>query len=688
MRGWQGVLLVAALIWGCSSVPHNYQWIVSYRTPPRAAALLPRDEFAELDDGDSPSSKGSPTDTALAPFIEHARAYYLQALRFIEQGDTARAAAAFERALSILHSLTSSPKLARSEEFSELAQSVLEDYETYIRGADLVDPTSGFFRVREQLLQIIEEVETQRRVAPLPEPGQSPPVAGLLPPTTIPLTRNEWVDRALEFLTKDRGRRFMQRWLERSGRFFPMIRRILAEERMPDELAYLTMIESGLNPFAVSWAGAVGLWQFMRSTAELYGLRVTPWIDERRDPEKSTRAAAQHLRDLYTEFGDWHLALAAYNCGAQAVRRALLQAQRAYADSTSPPPRLTFWDIREYLPRETRNYVPLYIATTLIALNPHTYGFEGLTYEPEYIYDLYELTEPMNLSALARCLNITADSLRQLNPELLTTSTPPDMVPYRLKVPPGTQELLARCLPVLSPAEKQPWIVHVVRRKESLASIAARYRVSVEDIRRMNRIRRLRPGMRLRIPVAALPSASDTLPTPPALQASAASPRPSTVRFHTVRRGQTLAAIADLYGVTIAQLKAWNGLRSDRIHPGQRLRIYTSAPAYVLHRVRRGETAHLIAQRYGVTVEDLRRWNPRCFRRGHLLAGVTLRIYKPAAPQRTAEIRSTGRTYTVQLGDTLFSIARRFGVSVEELRRQNGLAGDTIWVGQQLRIPE
>jgi len=697
MRGWHGGILAAvALLWGCSSIAPT-RWLVSYHSPSpmRAAPVLLRDEFTELDDPDTVSAGISTADSALAPFLEHARAYYLQALQFIEQGDTARAAAAFERAVSILHSLSATPKLSRSVEFSELVQSVLEDYETYIRSAELVDPNSGFFLIREQLLRLVEEVEAQRRVAPLPELSSSEPVAGLLPATTIPLPRNEWVERALEFLTKDRGRRFMQRWLERSGRFFPLIRRILAEEKMPEELAYLTMIESGLNPFAVSWAGAVGLWQFIRSTGELYGLRVTPWVDERRDPEKSTRAALQHLRDLYTEFGDWHLALAAYNCGAQAVRRALLQASRSHSDSLPSPSQLSFWDIREYLPRETRNYVPLYIATTLIALNPRAYGFEGLTYEPEYVYDTYELNEPMNLSALARCLAISPDSLRQLNPELLTMSTPPDMLPYRLKIPLGTRGLLAQCLLTLSPKEKQPWIVHTVRRRESLASIAARYGVSVEEIRRINRVgKRLRPGMRLRIPVVPSPSAApETLPAPPtqavADSAPRVSPQYSRIRVHVVRRGQTLSEIAALYGVTVAQLKAWNGLRSERIRAGQKLRIYLSTPVAVLHRVRRGETAHAIAQRYGVSVEDLRRWNPSSFRRGRLLAGTTLRIYLSSpAPLDGTTAQSPGRTYIVQPGDTLFSIARRFGVSVEELRKHNDLDGDVIWVGQRLRIPQ
>lgn len=696
MRQWQGGVLGCLLLWSCSTLtPSVSQRIAPPAAPPKSTpTVYYGDEFAELDD--APTSGSRRPDTLTTLLLEQARAYYLQALQFLERNDTARAAAAFERALSLLYSLASSP-MPQAEEFSELTQSVLEDYETYIHNADLLPPNSAFFRIRQQLLEAIDRVQTEQRSAP-PAEITSPPRAGLpeLPKTTIPLTLNEFVQRALDFLTQERGRRFVQRWLERSGRYFPMMYRIIREEQMPEELVYLSMIESGLNPFAVSRAGAVGLWQFIRSTGELYNLRVTPWIDERRDPEKSTRAALRHLRDLYTELGDWHLALAAYNCGIQAVRRALLQAQRSDSSAASPDSlrRLSFWDIRDYLPRETRNYVPLYIATTLIGLNPRAYGFEPdqLAYEPEYTYDVYELTEATNLSVLARCLNISVDSLRQLNPELLTLSTPPDVVPYRLKIPVGSRQQLAQCLSSLTPEEKQPWIVHTVGRRETLAQIAARYGVSIADIRRLNHIgRHLRAGMKLRIPVTPGLAAAPQLPPPPTVTDSAPLPNPSkpTLRYHRVQRGETLSDIAELYGVSVAQLKAWNKLRSNHLHPGQRLRIYLSAPSYVLHKVRPGETAHSIALRYGVSVEQLRRWNPKSFRGQHLLAGTTLRIYTGSASAASAEsTQRTTRTYTVRAGDTLFSIARRFGVSVEELRQHNNLDSDHIWVGQRLHIPQ
>ncbi|MEN3026730.1 MAG: LysM peptidoglycan-binding domain-containing protein [Chlorobiota bacterium] len=715
MRVWQGGMLSALLVWSCSTVPPSSQWFFRYHFQPSGLVSTRfSDEFAELDDPEL-ASRATTADTVVFTFMEHARAYYLQALERLENGDTARAAIAFERSLSILHTLASSPAAQRSQEFSELVRSVLEDYETYIRNPELLDPNSAFFFVREQLLDAVDRAEAEQRIATAQLPYPSHPTAGEpnVPKTTIPLPRNEYVERALGFLSKDRGRRFMQRWLERSGRYFPMMRRMVAEEGLPEEIIYLSMIESGLNPFAVSWAGAVGLWQFIYSTGRLYGLRVTPWVDERRDPEKATRAALRHLRDLYTEFGDWHLALAAYNCGAQAVRRALAQARRALAEESTaaPPQHLTFWDIREYLPRETRNYVPLYIATTLIALNPRLYGFnpDELTYEPEYVYDVYELSEPMNLQAVARCLDISVDSLRQLNPELLSHSTPPDVPAYHLKIPLGRREAFQQCLSALSPAEKQPWIVHIVRRGETLAGIAARYGVPVSELQRLNRLgRRLRAGMRLHIPVVTTATnlnatgsdSARTLPPPPTADIPGpASPPSSTatsspqqrVTYHLVRRGETLARIAQRYGVSIAELKSWNRLRGDRLKAGQRLRIYraSDAPsAYTLHRVRRNETAHSIAQRYGVTVAQLQEWNPNCFRNGMLLAGSTLRIYaqRPVSAKPSPS-RQQNRVYTVRAGDSLFSIARRFGVSVEELRDYNDLEGDHIRVGQRLRIP-
>ncbi len=692
MRRWWGVLSVAALAWGCSTiVPPSARWFIHYHpAPAHQAAVRFGDEFTELDD---PTAGSLPPRSSDTTTLERARTYYLHALHLLEGGDTAQALIAFEHALSLLHTLANSPTMRRSAEFSELAQSVLEDYEAYLKPEQ---SALDFLLVRNQLLEALDRVEAETRLASPPTPPPLKADAIGVPATIIPLPRNEFVERALEFFTQGRGRRFMQRWLQLSGRYFPLMRRILREENMPEEVLYLSMIESGLNPFAVSWAGAVGLWQFIRSTGELYGLRVTTWIDERRDPEKSTRAALRHLRDLYTEFGDWHLALAAYNCGAQAVRRALAQAQRSVIAETaqsSPSPTLSFWDIRDYLPRETRNYVPLYIATTLIALNPRAFGFsdEQIVPEPELVYDTYALTELVNLPTLARCLNITLDSLRQLNPELLTLSTPPDIRPYPLKIPLGSATLLQQCLLTLSPAEKQPWLTHVVRRGETLERIAARYGVPVGEIRRLNRIgRRLRPGTALRIPVGT--SASTTLATLPEAHTAgeATPPPPQPTLYHVVRQGETLAEIAARYNVSVADLKAWNSLRSDRIHAGQRLRLSArvTSGSFILHRVRRGETAHSIAQRYGVTVEHLRRWNPQSFRGQTLLAGTTLRIMVPPSTARLSPPRDSRRIYTVRAGDTLFSIARRFGVSVEELRKHNGLEeDDVIRVGQHLHIP-
>jgi membrane-bound lytic murein transglycosylase D len=675
------VLWLGIACWGCASAtPSQQRWTVTIE--PKHATRFP-DEFAELDD--EPSAPAQ--DTLLQRSLEQARSSYLQALHYIERGDTARAVLAFERALNILQPVAELPTASRSEEFLDLLQSVIEDYQSYVRSEDRGDPGSSFFLMRQRLLEMVERSYAQHRVQPL----ELPTTARELPRTIVPLVLNEYVERALEFLTT-RGYRFMRAWLERSTRYFPMMRRIARQEQMPEELIYLSMIESGLNPFAVSWAGAVGLWQFIRSTGELYGLRVTPWIDERRDPEKSTRAAMRHLRDLYTQFGDWHLALAAYNCGAQAVQRALLQARRA--DSTAT--RLGYWEIRELLPRETRNYVPLYIATTLIALNPDRYGFptNQLAYHPEYTYELYELAEPINLSALARCIGISTDSLRQLNPELLTLSTPPDIRPYPLKIPPGTTSQLAQCLLTLSEEEKQPWLVHTVRRHESLGDIAARYGVSLQELRRLNRLPngRVRAGQRLRIPVTpeALAALSENPPSaaPSATPvANSVSSGASTVRYHRVRRGETLFEIATRYGVSVAELKAWNGLSGDHLRAGQRLRIYQGSapkPSVLFHTVRRGESATAIAQRYGVTVQQLRQWNPHSFRNKQLLAGTTLRIYRTSTTQAPS---AKSKVYIVQAGDTLFSIAQRFGVSVEELRARNGLEGDRIQVGQRLQIP-
>jgi membrane-bound lytic murein transglycosylase D len=366
----------------------------------------------------------------------------------------------------------------------------------------------------------------------------------------LPLTVNDIVASYLNFFQTPRGRAIVENGLRRKGKYEGMISQVLKEEGVPQDLIYLAQAESAFQPLALSRAGARGIWQFVQWRGNEYGLKRSWWVDERMDPEKATRAAAQHLRDLYELYGDWYLAMAAYNCGPGNVQKGI--ERTGYAD---------FWELykRNVLPKETKNYVPIILALTLIAKDAAHYG---ISVEPEQPveFDTLKLGRPIDLRLVAETIDVDVDTLRTLNPSLLRMTTPDDPG-FVLRLPKDTAARFSAEIADI-PADKWvSWRRHRVEAGDTLTSIAKKYRVTPVSIAEANDLERnahLEPGEKLIIPA-----------TKPQEEAKS-----RLVRYR-VRKGDTLGGIADQFSVTDEQVRKWNGLKSNKVNRGMVLRIYT-----------------------------------------------------------------------------------------------------------------
>ncbi len=424
-------------------------------------------------------------------------------------------------------------------------------------------------------------------VSPEAELASIQPLKPQLPP--IEIVDNEKVQKWMRYFTCDVRENF-QTWIIRSGKYRPLTLRILKEEGMPLELTNLAMIESGFNPNAYSRAHAAGIWQFIKGTGRLYGLRVDSYVDERRDPVRSCRAAARHLRDLYEMFGSWPLALAAYNAGAGSVDRAIKR------NRTSD-----YW--RLSLKRETRDYVPMFMAAAIIMSDPAEYGFD-CRYEPPLEFDEVEIEGRTDLKAIARSCQVEPAVIWELNPHLLRHCTPDGGSRFAVRVPKGMADSCVAGLARIPKEERtaKAYVAadfsHTVRRGETLSRIAKKYGTTVSAIAGANGIKnyhRLRIGQ-----VLAIPGEGYSL-------------APQNPGIHTVKRGETLSGIAKRYGVKMDDLAAWNDMPPGRtLYAGQKLIVAASeAPQarVIVHKVKRGDTMNGIAQRYGTSTGALLKTN-------------------------------------------------------------------------------
>ena len=420
------------------------------------------------------------------------------------------------------------------------------------------------------------------------------PLKPVLPP--IEIVDNEKVQKWMRYFTHD-VRSHFQEWIVRSGKYGPLTRRILREEGMPLELTNLAMIESGFNPNAYSRAHAAGIWQFIKSTGRLYDLRVDSYVDERRDPAKSCRAAARHLRDLYEMFNDWPLAMAAYNTGSRNVEKAIARSHTT-----------DYWQLS--LKRETRDYVPMFMAAAIIMSDPDKYGFV-CRYADPWEFEEVEIPGKTSLKAVARACRVEPAVIAEMNPHLIKQCTP-DGKSCLVRVPAGKAETCVAEM-IRIPAEEkivrvtrsesessEPDARHTVKRGDTLSKIAASHGTSIEALAAANGIKdyhRLRTGQ-----VLAIPAEGYGAPNP--------SRNPG---IHTVRRGDTLSGISAKYGIRLNDLLEWNDLKSrDLLHPGQKLIVEGSGVSQervIVHKVRRGDTIRAIAQKYGASTATVLKTN-------------------------------------------------------------------------------
>jgi peptidoglycan lytic transglycosylase D len=377
----------------------------------------------------------------------------------------------------------------------------------------------------------------------------------------LPLVSNDYVSGALSYL-QTHARHYIQTVLDRRGYYGPMIEQTLRKEGLPQDLIYLAAGESAFNPFAVSRKGAKGIWQFMLGTAELYGLHKNRWVDEREDPVKSTEAAARHLKDLYNTFGDWFLAMAAYDWNPAGVQKAI--EKTGYAD---------YWKLRELnaLPAETENYVPVFVAIALIAKDPQAYGFQ-VPDSSNMAADHVTVTEPTDLRLVAGLIDHPVEDLIQLNPSLLTWVTPPNASGFTLNLPAGTKDEFERAIGAVPAARRKWWRAYRVESGDTLASVARKYHISTASLAEANHLSVNDPpdvGSHLLLPLGRTSEASLVRVHERSV---------FRARRYRIKPGDTLELVADHFDVTPYQIRHWNHLRSSKLVAGRSLTVFVRVP--------------------------------------------------------------------------------------------------------------
>ena len=590
---------------------------------------------------DSPAQASAATQPAPPPapaapdrvgdLVSQAEQQYQHGVADYQAGNTDQAKQDFDRALN---SLLESNLDIRSD------NRLQQEFDRIVQGVNGIYPggTSGDTEAQEQQKSEPAPIDETNGLAPTADASTKAKVEAQLRQThsDLPLMMTDQVAGYITYFS-GHGRGVFERAYARSGRYRDMIISTLKEEGVPQDLIFLAQAESGFHPLAVSRVGARGIWQFMASRGRGYGLHHNMWVDDRQDPEKSTRAAARHLKDLYNQFGDWYLAMAAYNSGPGTVQAAVKRT--GYAD---------FWELynRNVLPKETKNYVPIILAVTIMTKNPSQYGLDDVVMEKPAEYDTVKIDYPVDLRLVAECVNSTISDLQDLNPSLLRLTTPREGK-FDLRIPIGTKDQYETAIASIPPDMRLWWRYHTVHPGDTLASLARTYHTTVKSISVANHLDggELDTDAKLVIPVA--PGKHPTSDT---------ATYARRITRYKVHKGDTVETVADNFGISPLQLRRWNGIRGNSL-VGRRVlalhlpispsahdaevassrskakhsvpktetastkppatksseieRLKTDEPeiAVVHHKVRSGETLYSIANAYRTTVAAIKRDN-------------------------------------------------------------------------------
>jgi membrane-bound lytic murein transglycosylase D len=482
----------------------------------------------------------------------------------------------------------------------------------------------------------------------------------------FPVTINRQVQYYLDFFT-GKHRDSFSLWLSRSGRYLPMIQDELRAAGLPEDLVYLAMIESGYNERAYSRARAVGIWQFIKATGRNYGLEINTYVDERRDPIKSTQAAVSYLSDLYDEFGSWYLAVAAYNAGEGKIRRAI----KKYKTTD-------FWEIAQgrYLKLETKRYVPKLIAAIIIAKEPEKYGFDSIEYESPLAYETVVLPRWTALKAVALACDMEPAELKRYNNQLRKEFTPPDKASYPFKVPVGKKDQVDKNLPRVQAIVSTGFKTHTVKKGETLNGVCRKYGLTKTVVLKSNNLRSsgLKAGQHLRIPYQT--TSYEMLPEGSiAKEYLAAAAADGKFILHKVRPGETVYELSNRYSVPVHLIAAWNDLNDiSRIRAGQQLVFYvqSSGNRVAANSADSNPVKQLTAKsNIDVTKDETK---------SHKAQG------KLADDRGDIHNKSSGEYYIVKKGDSLWEIARHFDLNSKELQQLNGLATNVIQPGERLLV--